>query len=327
MFAVASRGANPPVPPGTVTGDVAGNLILASADATAARESRPVYRHSVIPGGVYRFGELVEATENDPVVLAQYGSAVRTPFRIAASPGPRRVYMSYRMGDRVYWTRKKVPLNAGEMTLTNGDIEIRARCGNQISEIEMFPVADSEPDSAEFDSLIADEPDLLASGAAAFPPFGIGSVPGALQTVTPPAVPGMVPTTPIGVPGWDGGVLYPLGVPGTSPGSTPVGVLPPIVVPPGNPGVPLPFPVDTPPLAIGGPPDGERPEWLTPPVDPPGTPFVPDPFVPTPDDEGPTLTPVPEPGTFVLLGSALAGLLAMRHRRRARKGEKPSPPE
>jgi hypothetical protein len=77
--------------------------------------------------------------------------------------------MSYRIGDQIYWTRNKVLLNAGEITLTNGDIEIRARCGNRISETAMFPASDSEPDVVEFDRLVDDEPDRLASWGFAFP--------------------------------------------------------------------------------------------------------------------------------------------------------------
>jgi hypothetical protein len=309
----------------------------------AARAARPIYRHSVIPGGAYSVQELVKATEDDPVVFAQYGSAVQDkPVRIASSPRPRRVYMSYRIGDQIYWTKRKALLTAGETTLTNGDIEIRARCGNQISETEMFPVAENEPDAVEFDNLVADEPALLASNSE------VGSTPGALLSATPPAIWATVPAIPFGVPGGGGGSYAPgvpggpgggsfsPGVPATGPGPTPSGSLPPPPSPP----------VTTPPPTSGGPPDGERPQPPGPPFDPPGPPFDPpgppfnppgpplDPYVPpfvpddnppTPDDEVPTPTPVPEPGTFVLLGSAVAGLIGMRLRQRARKGANTPP--
>lgn len=162
------------------------------------------------PGGAYSAEELIAATEADPVVFVQHGAVDRTAVRPVALPRPRHVYMSYRIGDQIYWTRSKVLLNAGEITLTNGDIQIRARCGNRISETAMFPASDSEPDVVEFDRLVDDEPDLLASWGFAFPPLWLGSVAGASPGVTPPEPWDTAPLIPMGLPGWVGG-SYPPG--------------------------------------------------------------------------------------------------------------------
>src|SRR5688572_30050977 len=97
-----------------------------TVERTAARRSRLVYRHSVIPGGVYSQEELVAAADRDPVVFARYGSLSRTAMRAVAVAGPRHAHMSYRIGDQIYWTKRKLPLLAGEMTLTNGSVEIRS---------------------------------------------------------------------------------------------------------------------------------------------------------------------------------------------------------
>lgn len=333
VFAAVSGDAGPSVVPFTLTSDVTGDVALARTFSPAAGRSRPIYRHSVIAGGVYSSEELLAATESDPVVFAQYGSTAGTAMRIAPLPRPRRVYMSYRIDDRIYWTRNKVLLDAGEMTLTNGDIEIRARCGNRISDTEMLPATDSEPDAVEFDLLVADVPDIVDFDALvadepgppawffAFPPSWMGDTGGASPGVTLPDLSGTLPFGP-GAPGTGGGVSGPPGAPGTSTSPTPDGPpLPPTVVLP-----------------------GERPDSTTPTLDPPWPPLPPgDDFPPPrgypppgedlpppgdylPPPEVPTVTPVPEPGTFVLLGAALAGLAAMRLRQRARRGAPPPPP-
>ena len=309
MFAAVLGDAPPPVAPFTLASDASGDITRPSADGAAAGPSRPIYRHSVIAGGVYSRVELVAATERDPVVFVQYGSAARGAVRTAALPAPRRVYMSYRVGDRIYWTRKKVRLHAGEMTLTDGDIEIRARCGNQISDTGMFPVAENEPDAMEFD-LVADEPDTVefdrvvagepdppASWAFAFPPLWMGDAGGASPGMTPLDNPHPLPFGPA-APGTSGGVTGPPDVRGTSTGPTTVGP------PPGN---------DLPP-----PGDYAPPPWDSgpPPRD----------YLPPADGDVPPVTTVPEPGTFVLLGSALAGLAAIRRRQRARREGLLGPP-
>ena len=312
LVAAVSLSPNTQIARGATAGGGQGNLTLASTEPAAARATRPIYRHSVIPGGVYSAGELVEATEQDPVVFAEYGSAVRyAPVRVATSAAPRLVYMSYRIGDRIYWTRKKVRLNAGEVTLTNGQIEVRARCGNKISETAMFPASESEPDAVEFDSLVADEPDLLAAELGSTRLLGIGSVPGASPRATPP-ISGTVPAIPIGVPGGFGSVLRPAGVPGANASPEPGAALPAVAAPPGNTTNP---PAADPPTTVG-PPNGEPPDRTTP--EPPGARVPPDDDLPPleePEEEVPT---VPEPGTFVLLGTALAGLGALRLRQRLR---------
>src|SRR5688500_17318627 len=95
------------------------DIALVSDDGAMELGSRPIYRHSVIPGGAYSSAELVAATRTDSVVFAVYGP-VATTVHARTVGGSRRAYMSYRIGNDVYWTKKKLLLNAGETTLTSG---------------------------------------------------------------------------------------------------------------------------------------------------------------------------------------------------------------
>lgn len=115
--------------------------VPSSADA---RGRRPVYPYSVIPGGVVSSRELVSALQRDSVAAAHYSDFHATSARMMRLPSARQVYVSYRLGDRVYWTSKKITLAAGETVLTDGAHLARTRCGNRISEVP-GPTSPAEP--------------------------------------------------------------------------------------------------------------------------------------------------------------------------------------
>ena len=127
---------------------------LISLDSPDAATARPVFRHSVIPGGAYTPAELRNALARDTVASSHYPSLEPDAVRAAVVTQDRLAYVSYRKDDQIYWTRNKVRLSAGETILTDGTHEIRARCGNCISDTPMLPVADVEPDAAELDRLV-----------------------------------------------------------------------------------------------------------------------------------------------------------------------------
>ena len=94
---------------------------------------RPVFPHSIVAGGVYESKELAAAVQLDPVAREHYHDIQvenMVPVRI---PEPLQGYVSYRTGDKIYWTRKKLTIPRGELVLTDGRTMIRARCGNRIS--------------------------------------------------------------------------------------------------------------------------------------------------------------------------------------------------
>ena len=112
---------------------------------SAARLRRPRYRHSVIVGGAVSREEVQGVAREDAVVAAHYRGVDLDRLRATTVRQPRDVFVSYRLGRRVYWTREPVRLAVGEGLLTDGTNEIRVRCGNRISDIPQAPVSDQEP--------------------------------------------------------------------------------------------------------------------------------------------------------------------------------------
>jgi hypothetical protein len=117
----------------------------------APPSGRPVYPYSVIRGGAYSAEELVRALDADPVAARHYAVFRRSRVHTTESRFSSRVYLSYRVGDVVYWTRRAVPLPHGETLLTDGENYARARCGNRISEIPQTPVSETEPAPSTLD--------------------------------------------------------------------------------------------------------------------------------------------------------------------------------
>ena len=117
---------------------------------------RPNYRHSVVAGGVYNPDELRDVLVRDAIAANHYKDVNPNAVRVETVKQERFAYVSYRKDDQIYWTRNKVRLSEGETILTDGAQEIRARCGNCISETPQLPVAQVEPASGEFDQLVDD---------------------------------------------------------------------------------------------------------------------------------------------------------------------------
>ncbi len=117
---------------------------LAPVRPVAVGERR-VYPYSVVPGGVRDTTELARAMAADPVVAAHYEGVDVSRLRLATVTVPRSVHVSYRRGDRVYWTRRKVLLRHGEAVLTDGVREARTRCANQIADTPLGETSMDEP--------------------------------------------------------------------------------------------------------------------------------------------------------------------------------------
>lgn len=113
--------------------------------------TRPVYPHSVIPGGAYSLAELQDSRHRDPVVDAHYKLFDPAKLHMTQAVEAKLVYVSYRLDDRIYWTRNRVRLAAGEALISDGEHEARARCGNRIAERPQKPVGKDEPTAAELD--------------------------------------------------------------------------------------------------------------------------------------------------------------------------------
>lgn len=122
--------------------------------------SRPVYRHSVIPGGVHGAAELASSLARDPVASIHYANFDVARASMVKVGKPRLVHVSYRVGDKIYWTKNTVLLAAGEELLTDGIHLVRARCGNRIADARQAIESDHEPAPEVLDALMVSADDL-----------------------------------------------------------------------------------------------------------------------------------------------------------------------
>ena len=116
--------------------------------------ARPVYPYSLVPGGVYDAKELETAFEHDPVLASHYRGFDFNRARLVRLASDKTVYVSYRIGGRIFWTTRLVHLHAGELLLTDGAMTVRTRCGNQISENPRVEVSPNEPKVATLEKAI-----------------------------------------------------------------------------------------------------------------------------------------------------------------------------
>ena len=151
IVSVAGGRGDAPTASGTlIVGDL---LDMVSFDSPVG-SGRPIFKHSVVPGGVYTPDELRNVLVQDAIVATHYQKFNPNEARAETVKQDRFAYVSYRKDNQIYWTRNKVKLSEGETILTDGTNEIRARCGNCISETPQWPVAEVEPASAEFDQFV-----------------------------------------------------------------------------------------------------------------------------------------------------------------------------
>lgn len=129
--------------------------VLAAATPQQAAAPRRVYPYSIIPGGVSGVAELKRVIRADKVVAAHYADFDADKAQEVTVTRPRAVHVSYRKGDQVFWTAKKVMLAQGETLLSDGSNEMRARCANRISDVPRFPVEAHGPSEEELDTVLA----------------------------------------------------------------------------------------------------------------------------------------------------------------------------
>ena len=174
IVSVAGGRSDAPAASGTlIVGDL---LDMVSFDSPVGSD-RPIFKHSVVAGGVYTPDELRNVLVQDAIVATHYQKFNPNAARAETVKQDRFAYVSYRKDNQIYWTRNKVKLSEGETILTDGTNEIRARCGNCISDTPQFPVAEVEPASAEFDQFVdSGSRSLSAAVRAALesPWFGAG---------------------------------------------------------------------------------------------------------------------------------------------------------
>lgn len=146
------------------------NLFLASQkEALRQLEDRTVYKYSVVPGGVRSVQELKWSAEHDPVVAAHYAGFDYDHGRVVRLVLARTAYVSYRIGNKVYWTRHRVSLKKGETVITDGKMMARTRCANRVEETAQQAASEAEPPAATFDEPV--QPQLGTAVTTAPVPF------------------------------------------------------------------------------------------------------------------------------------------------------------
>jgi hypothetical protein len=263
---------------------------------------RPVFRHSVVAGGVRSADEVEAAVSRDGIVRAHYAGINTRALKVRKLPADQMVYMSYRIKDKVYWTSHKVRLSQGEEILTDGRHQLRARCGNCISLEPMEPVAEDAPEPMEFDTLVEGPVVLPSRSIPTLVTLGPhGEIPFDVMFPTPFAVAEFLPRGQ-----FDSSIPFGRSVDDPEiPAAQEPEPRPRLVQPPDLP------PVVDPQCATAGctntPPNPPGPPGIPPVNDPPGsTPPGPPSLLP-PGPEVPE-TVVPEPATLLLLGGGLVGL-------------------
>jgi len=191
-----------------------------------SRPVRPAYPYSVIPGGVGSAEELRQISDHDPVVAQQFQGFDYANAHLVTVSEKQLMYVAFRKGDKVYWTRKKVALHPGETLISDGKIVARTRCGNRVAVAPLGPPAVMDPLISDFDrplfsnemvtNAVEPQPEAIASAL----PNPTPEVGNALQP-TKSRKKGLIPLffVPLaGIPGGSGGSHTPLAVapePGT----------------------------------------------------------------------------------------------------------------
>lgn len=161
---VASHFALPTVHPSAILPDsfwarrnVRDNLAVWASSARDRSSAAPrVYPYSVIPGGVRDANELREMAARDYVVARHFARFNYRRAHLVRTSERRAVFLSYRLRNQIFWTRKKVNLEPGEWLLTDDSVTARTRCGNQVSETPKSEVSEEEPAEEVLDQPVAE---------------------------------------------------------------------------------------------------------------------------------------------------------------------------
>lgn len=155
-----------------------------------SQQSRVIYPYSVISGGAHTLTELQAAEVNDSVVRKHYADFDHARFRIIRLSEEKRSYVSYRLGNEVFWTKKKLRLRAGEELMTDGVYYARTRCGNRLSDVPQAKTSPRQPQVALLETPVPEELPPAVELAELPPGLYLPPAPGSWETSVPPAASG-----------------------------------------------------------------------------------------------------------------------------------------
>jgi hypothetical protein len=112
---------------------------------------RKVYPYSIVPGGAETVSQ-AKWLMADPAVKVHYANIDVRQLRQEKLTANLSGYVSYRWGEKIYWTSRKITLRAGETVFTDGAHIVRGRCLNSYSALPMLPVRPHEPTELALDA-------------------------------------------------------------------------------------------------------------------------------------------------------------------------------
>jgi len=197
-------------------------------------ETRKVFPYSIVPGGAASLDE-AKLAMSKPDVRANYTNVDFAKLRQVKLTSSLSGYVSYRFGEKIYWTAKKLTLRAGETVFTDGVHIVRGRCLNCYSALPMTPTRPNEPAEK-----LLDTPVDVPVFAYKFPLLAVEvpTLPPPFEALTP-----TVPVLPLAPPPPGGGIWFPIipiippihHHPGGPPVITPITpIIPPVVTPEPN---------------------------------------------------------------------------------------------
>lgn len=128
--------------------------------AEAGASVRRIYPYSVIPGGVQNRYDLVRAIYRDPVAADHFTDFGAGESHIVETREEKLVYVSYRVNENVFWTKRPVRLPKGEKLITDGQEFARTRCGNKVEVLPQEPTLEEEPPPETFELPLPESPSL-----------------------------------------------------------------------------------------------------------------------------------------------------------------------
>lgn len=103
---------------------------------------------ALIPGGITSVEEFRQRVAEDPTLNSFFGSC-DVEATIQPLPDDILVFMAFRRGQEIKWTRRPLLVHKGEYVLTFCGKTVLARCGNLISWTPMQPSEDVPPSLLE----------------------------------------------------------------------------------------------------------------------------------------------------------------------------------
>jgi len=129
---------------------------------------------------------LHQATLRDRVVNRHFSGFDFRRAKVVELQQAKLVYLSYRMRNKVFWTKKQVHLRKGEKLISDGVISARTRCANQVSVLPQTAVSTEEPLPEQLEDPFGvggsathiDFPNSIESALLRRTPPGLGEGPG-----------------------------------------------------------------------------------------------------------------------------------------------------